>query len=662
MSKIKVPGKQDAALREDPLFSNKEFLADNFLDVNIQDAIKIEQKRDGISEQETNVKEGQIVELTFQDDVSWYVDYNHLHEEVQSKVKRGATIEEGLITLSDSIAVDNRKRGLGEIALKSLRVIGVDLPSMAAKRFAEKIEDKLDPGPGLYHCEDLCKLTKNNKIDKKDARIDLQNKKQSSSNNQETKKVKNFWIDKIDLSKPVLIFIHGTGSSTMGSFGALMQEGGKSIWHQIQECYPGQILAFDHKTLSESPLENALDLVKILPNGIKLHLVTHSRGGLVGEILARSSIKRAEGVSSKVFSEEDIALFRKLDISGSRQNDIDAINELNELFEKKKITVERVVRVACPAAGTTLASGRLDLYLNTIVNLMKKVPFLAGSQVYDFTLSFLLAAVKNRMNPKDLPGLEAMVPGSPLTRILNDPSIQLESDLVIISGSVQGGNIWQSFKVFLINLYYRDDHDFVVNTKAMNGGSGRINPVYVCREKGGNVNHFRYFSNRSSQTALLNALKGQANTTLGFDELEKSESEEAGELVFRLNRSGSPETKKPVVFVLPGIMGSQLRTKRNHSDKPSRIWVNIFKIAKGHINKLAIEEPGEKPTIEAHGLVKSAYKKMVEFLEDSHQVYPFPYDWRQSIEEQADLLAKGCLLYTSPSPRDATLSRMPSSA
>ena len=31
-------------------------------------------------------------------------------------------------------------------------------------------------------------------------------------------------------------------------------------------------------------------------------------------------------------------------------------------------------------------------------------------------------------------------------------------------------------------------------------------------------------------------------------------------------------------------------------------------------------------------------------------------------EENADLLVAGCLLYTSPSPRDATLSRMPSSA
>lgn len=639
MPKIKVPGKQDDALRESSLFSSEQFLSEpgnqNFFNVDIQDAIKIEQKRDGISEEEATVKEGQIVELTFQDDVSWYVDFNNLQEEVQNKVKRGGKVDKDLITLSDSITVDNRKRGLGEIGLKTLRVLGFDLPSMAAKKFAEVIEDKLDPKEGLYRCTDLSKLSSD------DLKIEIPKETAKSQEGREARRVEvdSFWTENnIDLTKPILIFLHGTGSSTMGSFGALMKEGGKNIWLQIDKLYNHKIFAYEHKSLSKSPLENALDLVRILPEGVKLHLVSHSRGGLIGEILARSSKSKEHG-STKIFSREDIGVFKKLDISGSRQTDIDAINELNELFEKKNIIVERLVRVACPAAGTTLASGRLDLYLNTIVNLMKKIPFLAGSQIYDFSLSFLLAAVKNRMSPKDLPGLEAMVPGSPLTRILNDPSLTLESDLVIISGSVQGGNIWQSFKVFLTNLYYRDDHDFVVNTKAMNGGTRRNQSVFVCREKGGNVNHFRYFSNHSSQKALLNALDGKASEANGFDKLHADEVDESADLVFRLNRSGTLDLKKPVVFVLPGVMGSHLRTKKTKGRGGERIWANLLKIADGRINKMAIKEAGAKSTMEAHGLVKSAYKEMVNFLKKSHQVYPFPYDWRQSIEEQADLLA-----------------------
>ena len=36
--------------------------------------------------------------------------------------------------------------------------------------------------------------------------------------------------------------------------------------------------------------------------------------------------------------------------------------------------------------------------------------------------------------------------------------------------------------------------------------------------------------------------------------------------------------------------------------------------------------------------------------------------WHDDVEAIATRLDKDCLLYTSPSPRDATLSRMPSSA
>ena len=38
------------------------------------------------------------------------------------------------------------------------------------------------------------------------------------------------------------------------------------------------------------------------------------------------------------------------------------------------------------------------------------------------------------------------------------------------------------------------------------------------------------------------------------------------------------------------------------------------------------------------------------------------FDSRKSIDYQSLEWSKSCLLYTSPSPRDATLSRMPSSA
>ncbi len=46
-----------------------------------------------------------------------------------------------------------------------------------------------------------------------------------------------------------------------------------------------RIYAFEHRTFSESPIENAIELAAKLPKGAQINLVTHSRGGLVGDLL-----------------------------------------------------------------------------------------------------------------------------------------------------------------------------------------------------------------------------------------------------------------------------------------------------------------------------------------------------------------------------------------
>jgi pimeloyl-ACP methyl ester carboxylesterase len=84
---------------------------------------------------------------------------------------------------------------------------------------------------------------------------------------------------------PLLVFIHGIGSSTEGSFGALRKPTAATEWSALQRRFGERIYAFEHRTLSESPIENALQLATALPAGARLNLVTHSRGGLVGDLL-----------------------------------------------------------------------------------------------------------------------------------------------------------------------------------------------------------------------------------------------------------------------------------------------------------------------------------------------------------------------------------------
>ena len=74
-----------------------------------------------------------------------------------------------------------------------------------------------------------------------------------------------------------------------------------------------------------------------------------------------------------------------------------------------------MVRVACPARGTLLASGRLDAY----VSVFKWTLELAGIPVAPQLVDFLGEVAKRRADPDILPGLAAQIPGSPLVQWLH---------------------------------------------------------------------------------------------------------------------------------------------------------------------------------------------------------------------------------------------------
>ena len=63
-------------------------------------------------------------------------------------------------------------------------------------------------------------------------------------------------------------------------------------WNALKLKYPGRILGLQHKTLSVSPVQNALDVARLVPEGAQLHLVSHSRGGLVGELLCLNDLPK----------------------------------------------------------------------------------------------------------------------------------------------------------------------------------------------------------------------------------------------------------------------------------------------------------------------------------------------------------------------------------
>ncbi|MEA3411595.1 MAG: CHAT domain-containing protein [Pseudomonadota bacterium] len=420
--------------------------------------------------------------------------------------------------------------------------------------------------------------------------------------------------------EPMLLLIHGTGSTAMGSFGDLWSAEQIGSWAECLRRYGEQVYAFEHRTLSESPIENARDLVRRLPRGATLHLVSHSRGGLVGELLCRGQVTNR----NEPFSAEEINLFA----GEGHEDNLAALVELNELLRQKEIRVERFVRVACPARGTTLASKRLDRYLSVFFNLVGQVPLLKVSGAYDALSAFLLGVVKLRTNPEEIPGLEAQMPDSPLIALLNASPVELDADLSVIAGDFEGSGFFGRLKEFATNLYYWSRHDLVVNTEAMYGGGRRAGSRsrYFFDDgkvSGAEVTHFKYFSNGPTVCRLIAGLTREEHDLGGFQQFKTIED------IPKTARAARRKGPQPIVFVLPGILGSHLEVRDN------RVWVDPGDLLFGGFAKLDIDASG----VAAEALIGSVYHDLVEYLRDTHEVVPFPFDWRRSVREEAARLA-----------------------
>ncbi|MEO8411247.1 MAG: hypothetical protein ABI478_11820, partial [Propionivibrio sp.] len=137
--------------------------------------------------------------------------------------------------------------------------------ALAAKALMWKIEARLAGRPGLYHWHqallaagDRCQPVA------PDTAIDPR-------------------LISAAQGQPMLVLIHGTGSYTVASFADLRADA--VTWNALQQRFPGGIFGFEHRTFSESPSENALALLDALLAGARVSLLTHSRGGLVGDLL-----------------------------------------------------------------------------------------------------------------------------------------------------------------------------------------------------------------------------------------------------------------------------------------------------------------------------------------------------------------------------------------
>ena len=584
--KIQLHGKNAKTQKQDQglEFSNSTYELSRTIEIN-----STRGSSDELISEELDKKD--LVEFEFEDGTIWVTP----SPEISTLFPSNNRSQESSTFIPNALEIPTENRSIvRKVYLKFVKIFKPKevVAEFSAMIIAAKIESGILENEGVTQINSSFKLSPF-----------IQNEKNSS----------------IDETKPVLFFLHGTSSSTVGSFGEME---GTDTWVDFCQYYGSNILALEHRTWTKSPFENALDTISALPKNTRLHLISHSRGGLVGEVLCRCSHQ------DSLFSKQEIKLLKDL----GRDKDVAIIKELNKVSRNKNIVVEKFVRVACPAAGTTILTKRIDHFLNIMLNVIGYGTGLKTNPLFVGIKSLLLAIVEQRTDPNVLPGLECMVPSTPLQKIINNHQIKIQSDLSIIAGNSGMGGIKKTLLTIMSKLFYRLDNDFVVDTDSMYMGVVRENDIYYKFVDGGAVDHFCYFKNKNSRNNIFTAI-----TSPPFDSPPQFKTVIRGERnrnITTILPGGSLEPTpvsgdKPIVILIPGIMGSNL------SDGDSEIWIDYLKMAGGQMMKLEINNKN----VAAKSVVRTAYGKIVTDLSDKYDVVVFPYDWRKSLSDSGKILA-----------------------
>jgi len=598
--------------------------------------------RAGIERQmDVVVGKDDLIELEYEDGLRLWLTADEYEAKLREEGTREAG-EPGLLGVPDSLSVGGgaaATRGVLRWVLKSLKVIGVkvDVGKQATLALARAFEEKKDDpekgtprriGLGLHRC---------NMVRGEFAPEPLPAAGTSAGKERSIG------------GSPILVFIHGTASSTYGSFGDLWSSPRADTLAGLRKLYGEHVYGFDHRSLTEGPIENALDLARELEahvrNDTVIDLVSHSRGGLVGELLCRMTVPAGE----MPFDKDDLNLARDAGwLEAATELDADErkeaarallesakkLAELNRVLgrlRERNVRVRRFVRVACPALGTSLASKRLDRWAQILLNVgslaARATPI---AELVDALGDFLACVIKQKTRPEVLPGLAAMLPDASLLRSINSPVRFVSTELAVIAGDLEAEGIWKRLLTLVADKFYDGEHDLVVNTPSMYGGAPRSqsSAALLAYQRGDTVNHFNYFRNERSATALLKALEttnfaGLEGSSIGFESMRPAVKPIAREV------SRGPAGPRPIVFVLPGIMGSELAVGGE------RVWLNPPALFLGGLTRLRLGAPNVSPK----GVYAPFYEALIEYLADTHKVIPFPYDWRQSPDVEANRLA-----------------------
>ncbi len=474
--------------------------------------------------------------------------------------------------------------------------------------------------------------------------------------------------------KPMLVLIHGTASNTVGAFADLRNDA--PSWRALCAAFPGGIFGFEHRTFSESPVENALELLHALPDGANVSLLTHSRGGLVGDLLclgAPSGLDDAQIEAYRVDARDGATPADRAGLERAAADERARLRAIRDRLRTARITVQRYVRVAAPARGTRLLSQNLDAALSDFLNVVQwggsallNVAGPAAGVALRHAASSCLGVLKRlvleiaarRIDAHLVPGIAAMCIDSPLAALLAnaanpDNARRSEVAMAVIAGdtefdSLLAGGLTQSLaapgrriaSLFCDwRLFERNDNDLVVDTDSMYAGIASRRGTRYLFDQDASVSHFRYFANAPTRDALCAWLVDATPTSLAqFAELGDGAVEPVpwSARDRRRARSATPQPR-PVAIIVPGIMGTHLALKGRKPSANRRIWFNTVNLALGELSRLSDVSASGVVTDDLFELI---YGELADHLAATHAVLRCPYDWRRDPHDAADLLAR----------------------
>ncbi|WP_057938172.1 CHAT domain-containing protein [Algoriphagus resistens] len=568
--------------------------------------------RGDVPEQTLELDDDKIIEFQFEDNTVWLGDSETVTALFPKETKRSADGDE--LYLPDELESDERDRGIfKKIGIKLVKIFvkkKIIKPKM--REMARKLEDKQLAFTGedfkavefgvLAACSPDIELST------------LSFKENSGEAN-------------LDVKSRYLLLLHGTASSTVSSFGDLKES---NEWKVLMDKYTkGHLLAYQHRSLTASPLRNILHLIKALPSGIELDLLSQSRGGLLADLLARFSTDK------RGFDEQEQALLQKHE----REDDLNAIKEIADALEAKEIKIRSMVRVASPANGTTLASNRLNIFLNVTFNLVGLAVGHVGNPIFVIFKEFIMEAVACKDDVDVLPGLEAMNPKSPFIKAMNyqASAIEVNFPLFVVGGSSELSLSFKTLVVILGKLFFMKRNDLVVDTESMKWGARRApGNVAVYIEKSGTINHFKYFSNADTLKAVLAGLSAEVGRIPENFDLKLVDSER-GILGIESGcyKRDTISKSRPILLLIPGIMGSNIGDPGKAGANDELLWINYWRFLKGELTGLAYQG-GSPGTLTAHSLIKTSYGKLGDQLSRSYDIVTFQFDWRIPLKETAE--------------------------